>query len=123
VNVPYPVSREHLDAAEARLGRRLPLDLRARLSRDNGGEVKVGDEVWWLHPVWDPTDRKTMRKTASHIVAETASAREWPGFPEGAIAIANNGGGDLLIVRAGSDEIELWDHETGELDPVEDLVW
>ena len=25
-----------------------------------------------------------------------------------------NGVGDLLIVRAGSDEVEFWDHETGE---------
>jgi hypothetical protein len=42
--------------------------------------------------------------------------------PEDSIDIAENGGGDLLIIRAGSDEVEFWDHETGESVPVE-LDW
>ena len=49
-------------------------------------------------------------------------ARERAGFPEGAIAIAEDGGGNLLIVRAGSDEFEFWDHETGEATAV-DVDW
>jgi hypothetical protein len=41
--------------ASGRFGRRLPQELRRRLTRDNGGEVEVdgypGDPVWFLHPV------------------------------------------------------------------------
>ena len=39
--------------------------------------------------------------------------------PRSAVAIAENGGGDLIIIRAGSDEVEFWDHEAGESEPVE----
>jgi hypothetical protein len=43
-------------------------------------------------------------------------------FDEDAVAIAENGGGDYLIVRAGSDLVEFRDHETGESEPV-DVAW
>jgi hypothetical protein len=112
----YPVSEAHLREAEARLGRSLPPALRARLLRDNGGAVECDGEEWQLFPVWDPTDRRTMRKTASHLVAETQrAASRWARFPVGAMAIAENGSGDLLVLRSGSDQVEMWLHETGQV--------
>lgn len=108
--------------AEALLGRALPAALRARLLRDNGGEVECDGAAWRLFAVWDPTDRRTARKTASHVVAETRAAAAWRGFPPGAIAIAEDGSGDLLVVPAGTDTIAIWQHETGELVPADDLV-
>jgi hypothetical protein len=51
-------------------------------------------------------------------VKETKSARAWRGFSESAVAVASNGSGDLLVVRDGSTEIELWEHETGNCAPV-----
>jgi hypothetical protein len=56
-----------------------------------------------------------MAPTANHIVAETKEARRWRTFPAGAIALANNGFGDLLILRAGRETPEVWLHETGEV--------
>ncbi len=111
---------EHLIvAAENALERRLPDALRERLLRNNGGEIEAVDDDWTLHPVADTSDRKRAGRTASDVVRETMQARDWPGFPVSAIAIANNGTGDLLILRAGSDSIELWDHESEECTPVE----
>jgi len=54
------------------------------------------------------------------VVHETEEARAWPGFPEGAVAIASNGSGDQLVLLAapggGLDEAPWrWDHETREL--------
>jgi hypothetical protein len=46
---------------------------------------------------------------------------EWAGFPEDAVAVADNGSGDMLVIRKGSDEIELWLHETREVLPAPDL--
>ena len=66
-------------------------------------------------PVWDPTDRRTARRTANHLLLETSQARRWAGFPEGAVAVARNGSGDVLVLRAGSDVIEVWWHETREV--------
>jgi len=105
--------------AERQLGRSFPRPLRARLARDNGGEVEADGDDWTLHPVWDPTDRKRMARTAGHVVRETGQAREWSGFPADAVSIAANGTGDRLILRSGSDRVELWDHETGESSPVD----
>lgn len=125
--MPFPVPEALLEAAEAQLGRRLPPELRARLLRNNGGEIlayHAGEEpdeeedVWYLHPIRDPTDRRRMSRTMNHIVNETGRAREWRGFPEGAIALAQNGTGDFLLLRGDSDGVEFWDHETGETNPV-----
>lgn len=117
--MPFPTSQANIQDAERTLRRALPRALRERLARDNGGEVAAGDEGHWqLHPVWDETDRRTMARTTSHLVSETEVARRWERFPEGAIAIANNGTGDLLVLCTGSDDVQLWDHETGACSPV-----
>ncbi len=114
----FPVEVALIHEAERQLGRKLPMDLRVRLHRENGGEVRALGDMWRLFPVFDASDRRRIARTANHIVRETQVARERAGFPEGAIAIAEDGGGNLLIVRAGSDEVEFWDHETGESEPV-----
>ena len=117
--MPFAVDLNLIQEAENQLGRRLPADLRVRLSRSNGGEIGVSGDSWTIFPVWDPTNRKTMIRTSNHIIRENASARKWPGFPQEAIAIATNGSGDFLISRAEDDFIEIWDHETGQMEPVE----
>ncbi len=116
----FPGSEELVAAMEARLGRRLPDAHRDRLILENGGEIKAARETWTLYPVWDATNRKTMSRTANHIVRENESLRrDWADIlPIGVIAIADNGGGDLLVIRPGQDDVLLWDHETGETSPV-----
>lgn len=121
--MPFPVGEEHIAAEEAKLGRRLPEPLRSRLSADNGGEIACSDpnwdESWRLYPVWDPTDRRTAGRTANSIARETESLHRDLGgiFPEDAIAVGSNDGGDHLIVRAGRTEVEIWDHETRKVVP------
>jgi hypothetical protein len=116
-----PVDEARIREAEEALGRSLPEPLRERLMHDNGGDVTVSggpgdDPVWQLHPVWDPTDRKTSTRSASHIARETEEAGD--DLPEGAVAIAGNGTGDRLVLVAESDDPQVWDHETGDLHPV-----
>jgi hypothetical protein len=107
-------------AAETALGRRLPGTLRKRLATENGGEVRAARDVWWLYPVWDATNRRTIARTTNHIVRENESLRrEWPDMlPPGFHAIADNIGGDHLVIAPDSDDILSWDHETGRLSPV-----
>lgn len=120
--VPYPVDEAAVCAMEERLGRRLPRLLRHRLMRDNGGEVAVLGDDWQLHPVWDPTDRRRMKRTTYHILRETEVARASERFPPDAISIAANDMGDRLVVRGGTDQVELWLHDTGETRPVS-VIW
>jgi hypothetical protein len=118
--VPFPVGDADIEAAEAELGVRLPAVLRRRLSADNGGEVDVGDDTFELFKVLDRTNRTRLARTsASDIVRESANAHKWAGFPAEAVAIAENGGGDYLVLLpdgdALSDQAYVWDHDTGEL--------
>lgn len=62
----------------------------------------------------DDTDVKTSMRSTSHVVHETKEARNWTRFPPDAIAIASDGSGNHVILRAGSSSFEIWDHETGE---------
>jgi SMI1 / KNR4 family (SUKH-1) len=120
--MPFPVEVAFIQEAERQLGRKLPMDLRLRLHRENGGGIRAAGDEWQLFAVDDPSDRKRITRTANHIVRETRSARGRAGFPEDAVAITENVGGDYLIVRTDSDLVEFWDHETGESEPV-DVAW
>jgi hypothetical protein len=111
--MPFPVSDSLLKRAEQAMGRSLPAALRARLERSNGGDVSAAGDVWTLVPVRDDTDRKRLARTANDILRESREASKWPDFPEGAFVVAQNGTGDLLVLLRSSDEVHLWNHETG----------
>ena len=121
-----PTSERAVERAEEQLGRRLPQLLRERLLRNNGGDVLVRwedgeEEEWQLHPVWDDSDRDTMRRSSNHLVREQANAKEWPGFPRDAVSIAALDA-DQLVLTADQDEPKLWLHETGELASIT-VIW
>jgi hypothetical protein len=61
----FPTTEEYHRQAEQALGVQLPLALRDRLLRDNGGDVEAADDVWQLFPVQDTTDRKRISRTAT----------------------------------------------------------
>ena len=120
----FPAAPELVTQAESALGVVFPPALRARLLHNNGGDIDTGDDVWQLFPVQDMSDRKRAARTANHIVSENSQARAWAGFPAGAIAIAGNGSGDLLVyvpeasAAQPHNRVLLWEHDTGELRPV-----
>ncbi len=116
----FPGSEELVAAAEGKLGRRLPEALRERLIRENGGEIRADRQLWTLYPVWDASNRKSIARTASHILRENhAHRRDWPEILPGThFAIADNGGGDLLVLGRDGDDVYFWDHETGDMTPV-----
>ena len=116
--MPLPTEESRIASTEAEIGRRLPDDLRARLLEDNGGEIEAGGIVWHLHPVFDDSDKRRLRRTATaHVVHETREAREAfeDLLPADAVVVANNGGGDLLLLLPDSDVPCWWEPATGEL--------
>jgi hypothetical protein len=122
----FPLDIQFVKRAEARLGRKLPLGYVVKMCRDNSGQVATGDDEWQLYPIFDDSDRKRLKRTCNDIVRETASARDWPGFPPGALAIGSNGGGDHLVLLADpetdryTEAVYWWDHETDALHKVAD---
>lgn len=128
--MPHPLPAECLKGAEVKLGHRFQHGYAGRLLRENGGAVDCGDDLFELYPVRDGTDRERLARTAVDVTVETASAHEWPGFPESALAVGHNGGGDLLILLPDphaladaprfADAVLLWDHEMGGAEVVAD---
>lgn len=116
-----------LQGAEAALGRRLPAAYRSRLGRDNGGEVRIDAETWFLFPVRDERSRRSLSRTAQDVIVETRIALETGlGFPEDGLAIGANGAGDLLTLRAkGGDGFErhvyVWRLRGGVLEAAGDV--
>jgi SMI1 / KNR4 family (SUKH-1) len=127
--MPIPITGAEISKTEAKVGFRFPLGLKSRYLKDNGGEVDVAGENWWLIPFFDSTDRKRIGRTCNDIARETAKMREWQRFPMDAFVVAQNGSGDYLIIRPeaeGSRElgetIFFWDHETGDYEPAADSL-
>ena len=124
--MPFPLDIRFVQQAEAKLGRTLPPDYVARMCIDNGGEVDVGEDAFSLYPILDSGDRKRLARTCNDIVRESASAKDWRGFPPDALAIVDNGCGDKLVFLPDTQEsryadaVYLWDHETGKLQKVSD---
>src|SRR5215467_12514517 len=91
----------------------------------NGGRVLAYDDVWDLHPILDTSDRKRLKRTCNDILHETHFMRDWPGWPENALAIASNGSGDRLILlkvdRRYDPTVYLWLHDTSELAAVAEV--
>jgi hypothetical protein len=127
--MPWPVELQYVQKAEQDLGVKFPLDFVVELRRMNGGTIVFdGDDAWELHPVWDTSDDKRASRTCNDIVRETRTARAWYGFPQDAVAIADGGDGDLLVLVPGesavqlSDTVYFWRHETGELEVAAESV-
>ena len=121
----FPIESAEIAKTETRTGFTFPLGLKARLAKDNGGEGQFAGDRWRLVPFLDTSDRKRIARTCNDIVRETLSMREWRGFPADAFVVAQNGGGDCLIIRPETkgatqlgETIYLWDHETGKYEPV-----
>ena len=116
----FPTTEACIEAAEAALAIRFPRPWRDRLLRTNGGEVELAEGTWQVFPVQDVSDRKRAGRTANHLVRETAVARGSHGFPADAVAIADDGFGNYLVLlpapsgRDLEDQIYFWDHETGQ---------
>ena len=124
--MPFPIEMELVKRTEAKVGCKLPLGYVAKMCQANGGSIVAGTDSWELDPIFDESDRRRLKRTCNDIVRGTKAAREWPGFPENALAIGSNGGGNLLVLLADpasdryADAVYWWDHETDELNKVAD---
>jgi SMI1 / KNR4 family (SUKH-1) len=89
--MPFNLAERFVCAAEEKLGAALPHSYRQAMMASNGGEVAAYDDVWNLYPILDSSDRKRLSRSCNDIYHETCWMRDWPGWPENAVAIADNG--------------------------------
>lgn len=112
--MPFPINRKYIEETETKLNIKLPQSYIDSMMSNNGGTIIIEDDYWDLYPILDKSDNKRISRTCNDIIRETSSAREWAGFPGNAIAIANNGSGDQLILIEENDTlletIYIWSH-------------
>jgi hypothetical protein len=117
--MPFNIAERLITAAEEKLGAPLPHSYRQAMMASNGGEVVAYDDVWNLHPILDNSDRRRLSRSCNDILRETRVMRDWPGWPDNAVAIAENGAGDkMLFLREGrgyQPAVYVWLHDTGDL--------
>jgi hypothetical protein len=120
----FPVDEKYIIMAEERLGVKFPQAFRQKMMKNNGGECETLPDSWQLYPFFDTSDKKRLKRTCNDIVKETDRAKKWPSFPDGAVAIGSNGGGDQLILLPAEglgilqETVFWWDHETGSVNKV-----
>ena len=114
-----PVEERFIVDAERTLGVRFPAGYRSWLRRQNGGEVQIDEEWWDLHPVADASDPRRIGPTWDHVCRQTELSRLLGGFPADAVAIGDDGSGDLLVLKAREPgatlELAVWQHATAEV--------
>ena len=120
--MPFDLSEEQLQATEAEIGAPFPESYRQQMMRSNGGEVDAASDYWNLIPLRDTSNRKRLSRTANHVVVETKSFSGFRSWPKNAVAIAENGTGDALVMLRDGDQIKpqvyYWCHEDGALEMV-----
>ena len=73
--MPFPIPLAKIAETEGSMGVTFPASFRQRMSRDNGGELELDDEPWWLIPFRDTTNKKTLSRSCNDIRRETDEAR------------------------------------------------
>jgi hypothetical protein len=114
--VAFDLDERYVEQAEEALGANLPQNYRIAMMANNGGELVAANDDWELIPIRDPSDRKRLARSCNDIVAETASYRDWSGFPADVVVIAENGSGDCIVFRREGNVFHpaphVWNHET-----------
>lgn len=124
----FPVDEQYIIEMEKELGLKFPPTFKKKMKTENGGEIETADDLWTIHPFFDKSDIKKIKRTANNIIAETKNSREWDSFPENGVAIGDNGTGDKLILLPSnndstlSDKIYYWSHETGEVTGITNTI-
>ncbi|MEJ2444833.1 MAG: SMI1/KNR4 family protein [Exilibacterium sp.] len=112
----FPVEEKFIEKAEAELGVKFPESFRNKMMKLNGGSVQfpneeevAEDEVGYyeLHPFYDTSDKKRIKRTCNSIVHETKTYRDQYGLPQNLIVLADSDG-DLLVYKI---------EENGKIDP------
>jgi len=83
-----------------------------RMSYNNGGEITIQNEGWFLLPIFDNSDKKRLKRTFNDIIKETRLFHsEYSNF-HSYIPFAYNGTGDYLVFNKNSKtKIFIFFHE------------
>lgn len=123
--MPFPVDIEYVSRAQRTLNVVFPPEYLLQLVRENGAELETSVDHWHLFPVYDDSDCKRMKRTCNDVVRETRKLRELDWFPQTAVAVGENGGGDYLVFLPDKEYAQqlrpvlyCWESVSGEINEI-----
>ena len=105
--MPFPVDLKYIVELENELGLKFPDKFKDKMIQENGGEIQTDNDLWILYPFLNKSNNKMISRTCNHIGLETKNAKEWINFPMDAVAIGQNGLGDLLILLPNKNDKDM----------------
>src|SRR5687768_2475497 len=94
----FPLDIKYIRETEKELNVEFPESFISKMLNENGGEISTEEDFWEVYPFADKSNQNTISRTCNDIIYETKEAQKWKHFPTNAIAIANNGLGDQMIL-------------------------
>ena len=76
-----PVDERFIVEAEEQLSVTFPESYKCRMMSANGGPIKIKRSHYMLYPIFDKTDRKSIRRTAESIQVESPRSSKLSDFP------------------------------------------
>ncbi len=67
----FPVDEHYITETEKQLGLKFPTIFKAKMKIENGGEIEAADDSWTIHPFFDKSDIKRIKRTTNNIILET----------------------------------------------------
>ena len=61
----FPVDEKYIENAEIELGVKFPDSFRKKMMKVNGGGVEVSTDYFELHPFYDASDKKRIKRTCN----------------------------------------------------------
>jgi hypothetical protein len=108
--VPFPVDEKYIANTENELGVKFPDSFRKKMMKSNGGGVEVSMDYFEIHPFYDTSDKKRIKRTCNSILYETKIAREHYRLPESLIVIGNNGAARFLPTKLKKRAVIMSNH-------------
>lgn len=126
--MPFPVDKQYIEKTETEMNVQFPADFKARMMKNNGGELESENYDIQLYPFFDESDKKRVSRTCNHIGLETKKGKKWTGFPENGVAIGTDGyGNQIILMHSGNgildEKVYFWDHESGEVEQIAESIY
>jgi len=103
-----------IENTEKELGIQFSLSFKTKMMKDNGGELTIENDGWFIFPFYDNSDRKRIKRTSNNITRETNLFYLDYNELQHYIAFANNGSGDYLLFNKNSSKpVYMFLHEKG----------
>ena len=82
---------------ENNLGIQFSLSFKTKMMDDNGGEISIKGEGWFIFPFYDNSDKRRIKRTSNNITRETNLFYLDHDDIKNYVVFADNGSGDYLL--------------------------